>query len=385
MLAPMTSLEILDKLVAFPTVSRDSNRDLIEFVRSFLAERNIEAELICTADGQKANLFATVGPKNVPGVMLSGHTDVVPVDDQNWSADPFRMRVSAGRAYGRGTADMKSFLACALSLVGRMAGTKLSKPIHLAFSHDEEVGCVGVRFLIDELAKRLVKPRFAIIGEPTLMRLATGHKGKIAARATCCGVEGHSALAPKALNAIHLACDFVGFIRHSQQEIVEAGSRDEDYDVPYTTLHVGRIEGGTALNIVPGKCTVDFEIRNIGRDDGTAILDRLTEGAMRIAMKRRDAFSQADIRVDVVNQYPGLATPMDSEVVRFVSRIVDHPNPFNVAFGTEAGLFSSRLGVPAVVCGPGSMDQGHKPDEFVALNQIEACDRMMDRLLDECR
>ena len=261
----MTSLEILDKLVAFPTVSRDSNRDLIEFVRCFLAERNIEAELICTADGQKANLFATVGPKNVPGVMLSGHTDVVPVDDQNWSADPFRMRVSSGRAYGRGTADMKGFVACALSLVGRMADTKLSKPIHLAFSHDEEVGCIGVRFLIDELAKRLVKPRFAIIGEPTLMRLATGHKGKIAARATCCGVEGHSALAPKALNAIHLACDFVGFIRQSQQEIVEAGSRDEGYDVPYTTLHVGQIEGGTALNIVPGKCTVDFEIRNIGR------------------------------------------------------------------------------------------------------------------------
>jgi acetylornithine deacetylase len=385
MLAPMTSLEILDKLVAFPTVSRDSNRDLIEFVYCFLAERNIEAELICTADGQKANLFATVGPKNVPGVMLSGHTDVVPVDDQNWSADPFRMRVSSGRAYGRGTADMKGFVACVLSLVGRIAGTKLSKPIHLAFSHDEEVGCIGVRFLIDELAKRLVKPRFAIIGEPTLMRLATGHKGKIAARATCCGVEGHSALAPKALNAIHLACDFVGFIRQSQQEIVEAGSWDEGYDVPYTTLHVGRIEGGTALNIVPGKCTVDFEIRNIGRDDGTAILDRLTEGAMRIAMKRRDAFSQADIRVDVVNQYPGLATPMDSEVVRFASRIVDHPNLVNVAFGTEAGLFSSRLGVPAVVCGPGSMDQGHKPDEFIALNQIEACDRMMDRLLDECR
>jgi acetylornithine deacetylase len=385
MLAPMTSLEILDKLVAFPTVSRDSNRDLIEFVRSFLAERNIEAELICTADGQKANLFATVGPKNVPGVMLSGHTDVVPVDDQNWSADPFRMRVSSGRAYGRGTADMKGFVACALSLVGRMADTRLSKPIHLAFSHDEEVGCIGVRFLIDALAKRLVKPRFAIIGEPTLMRLATGHKGKIAARATCCGVEGHSALAPKALNAIHLACDFVGFIRQSQQEIVEAGSWDEGYDVPYTTLHVGRIEGGTALNIVPGKCTVDFEIRNIGRDDGTAILDRLTEGAMRIAMKRKDAFSQADIRVDVVNQYPGLATPMDSEVVRFASRIVDHPNLVNVAFGTEAGLFSSRLGVPAVVCGPGSMDQGHKPDEFIALNQIEACDRMMDRLLDECR
>lgn len=383
--APMTTLEILDRLISFPTVSRDSNRDLIEFVRAFLSERNIEAELICTADGRKANLFATVGPRDVAGVMLSGHTDVVPVDGQNWSADPFHMRLSDGRAYGRGTADMKGFLACVLSLVDRMTGTKLTKPIHLAFSHDEEVGCIGVRSLIDELEKRPVKPRFAIVGEPTLMRIATGHKGKIAARATCCGVDGHSALAPKALNAIHLACDFVGFIRQSQEEIVEAGSRDEGYDVPYTTLHVGRIEGGTALNIVPGKCTVDFEIRNIGRDDGKSILDRLIAGGKRIAVERRSAFPEADIRVDVVNEYPGLTTPLDSDVVRFASRIVDHPDPFNVAFGTEGGLFSSRLGVPAVVCGPGSMDQGHKPDEFVALSQIEACDRVMDRLLDECR
>jgi acetylornithine deacetylase/succinyl-diaminopimelate desuccinylase-like protein len=168
--APMTTLEILDRLIAFPTVSRDSNRDLIEFVRSFLAQRNIEAELICTADGRKANLFATVGPKDVPGVMLSGHTDVVPIDGQNWSADPFRLRLSNGRAHGRGTADMKGFLACVLSLVGRMAGTTLSKPIHLAFSHDEEVGCVGVRSLIDTLGKRPVKPDFAIVGDPTQMR-----------------------------------------------------------------------------------------------------------------------------------------------------------------------------------------------------------------------
>jgi acetylornithine deacetylase len=381
----MTTLEILDRLISFPTVSRDPNRDLIEFVRSFLAERNIEAELICTADGRKANLFATMGPQDIPGVMLSGHTDVVPVDGQSWSSDPFQTRLSGGHVYGRGTADMKGFLSCALSLASRMAGTKLARPIHLAFSHDEEIGCIGVRSLIDELEKRPIKPRFAIVGEPTLMRVATGHKGKIAARATCCGVDGHSALAPKALNAIHLACDFVGFIRQSQEEIVDSGSWDEGYDVPYTTLHVGRIEGGTALNIVPGKCTVDFEIRNIGRDDGTAVLDRLIEGAARIALQRRPVFPEADIRVEVVNDYPGLTTPLDSDVVRFASGIVDHPDPFNVAFGTEGGLFSQRLGVPAVVCGPGSMDQGHKPDEFVALSQIEACDRMMDRLLDECR
>src|ERR1700733_11383329 len=226
----MTTLELLDKLIAFPTVSSESNRSLIDFVRLFLAERGIESELFCADNGRKANLFATVGPKDVPGVMLSGHTDVVPVDGQHWSTDPFRMTVSDDRAYARGAADMKGYLACVLSLVDRMASASLKTPIHLAFSHDEEIGCVGVRSLIEGLEGRVVKPRFAIVGEPTLMRIATGHKGKIAARATCCGIAAHSALAPKALNAIHLACDFVGLIRHSQEEIACGASQDDDYE-----------------------------------------------------------------------------------------------------------------------------------------------------------
>lgn len=380
----MTTLDLLDKLISFPTVSSESNRGLIDFTRLFLAERGIESELFCADNGRKANLFATVGPKNLPGVMLSGHTDVVPVDGQPWSSDPFRMIVSDGRAYGRGTADMKGYLACVLSLVDRTAGANLEMPIHLAFSHDEEVGCIGVRSLIKGLENRLVKPRFAIIGEPTLMRIATGHKGKIAARATCCGIAGHSALAPKALNAIHLACDFVGLIRRSQEKIACGDSNDEDYEIPYTTIHVGRIDGGTALNIVPNQCTVDFEIRNIGEDNAQTVLDQIIDGAGEIAIRQRPQFPGADIRVDVLNSYPGLATASDAEVVNFVSKIVEQPRTLKVAFGTEGGLFSTRLGVPTVVCGPGSMEQGHKPDEFVALSQLEACDRMMDRLLKQC-
>ena len=380
----MTTLELLDRLIAFPTVSRDPNRALIDFVRDFLAERGIAAELFEAEDGRKANLFATLGPAGVPGIMLSGHTDVVPVDGQDWTKAPFRMTVESGRAYGRGTTDMKGFVAAALRLADRAAREPLAVPIHLAFSHDEEIGCVGVRSMIDALATRAVRPRFAIVGEPTSMAIATGHKGKIGARATCCGVEGHSALAPRALNAIHFACDFINAVRARQERIEHEGARDDGYDVPYTTLHVGRIGGGTALNIVPNRCTVDFEIRNIAEDDADAILHDLMDEAAAIASRRRNAFPQADIAVEVFNTYPGLDTPSDAEVVRFVTGLVEAPTLRKVAFGTEGGLFTSRLGVPVVVCGPGSMDQGHKPDEFIALDQLGACDRMMDRLLQAC-
>ena len=380
----MNTLELLDRLIAFPTVSRDPNRELIEFVRQFLAERGIGSDLYLAEDGRKANLFATIGPADKPGVMLSGHTDVVPVDGQNWSKDPFRMALADGNAYGRGAADMKGFLACALLLADRAAQESLTTPIHLAFSHDEEIGCVGVRSMIDGLETRAIQPRFAIVGEPTLMRIAIGHKGKIGARATCCGVAGHSALAPRALNAIHLACDFIDSVRERQNHIERDGARDDDYDVPYTTLHVGRIDGGTALNIVPNRCTVDFEIRSIEQDDAGALLDRLMNEAATIAGRHRGAFPQAHIGVEVFNDYPGLATPADAEVVRFVGGLVPSQDLSKVDFGTEGGLFWKRLGVPVVVCGPGSMDQGHKPDEFIALDQLEACDRMMERLLQRC-
>ena len=381
----MPTLDLLDRLVAFPTVSRDPNRALIDFARQYLADRGVEAELFEAEDGRKANLFATIGPPDVAGVLLSGHTDVVPVDGQTWTTDPFRLAVNKGRAFGRGTTDMKGFIASVLHLVDRIDSGSLRTPIHLAFSHDEETGCVGVRPMIASLAARGLRPRCAIVGEPTSMRIATGHKGKIGARATCCGVAAHSALAPTALNAIHLACDFVAGVRTRQDELARHGARDPDYDVPYTTLHVGKIMGGTALNIVPDRCTVDFEIRNIAADDAEAILNGLMDATGTIASRSRPAFPDADIGIEVFNRYPGLATPRDAEVVRFVADLVGASDTCKVAFGTEGGLFTEQLGVPVVVCGPGSMDQGHKPDEFIALDQLEACDRMMDRLLERCR
>lgn len=377
----MTTLDLLDRLIAFPTISRDPNRELIAFVQAFLGQHGIACEIIATPDGRKANLFATIGPTDRSGILLSGHTDVVPVEGQAWSADPFRLRVENGRAFGRGAADMKGFLAAALSLAAQAAREPLETALHLAFSHDEEMGCVGVRSLIDHLATRSVRPRLCIIGEPTSLRVATGHKGKLAARATCCGVEGHSALAPKALNAIHLACDFVGLLRSHQERIAATGARDADYDIPYTTLHAGVIAGGTALNIVPNRCTVDFEIRNIAQDDASAVLNRLLDDAAQLVAARRADFPAAEIAVEVTNDYPGLATPVDAAVVSFVQALVGDISTFKVAFGTEGGLFDARLSIPTVICGPGSMEQGHKPDEFITLDQLEACDRMMDRLL----
>lgn len=377
----MQTLEILERLIAFPTVSRDPNRELMDFVARFLSERGVSCELIFAEGGRKANLLATIGPSDRAGIMLSGHTDVVPVDGQIWSRDPFRLHIDDGRAYGRGAADMKGFVAASLRLADIASKAELTTPLQLALSHDEEVGCIGVRSLIDRMNKSSVRPRFCIVGEPTSMRVATGHKGKIAARATCCGTESHSALSPRALNAIHIACDFVGHLRKKQSDLVEKGARDESYDIPYTTVHVGIITGGTALNIVPSRCTLDFEIRNVAEDDADEILAGIRAYGEKLEARERDRFADARVSVEVLNSYPGLSTPEEAEIVNFMRHLVGNPATMKVAFGTEGGLFAEQLGISTLVCGPGSMEQGHKPDEFVSLDQLAACDRMMDRLL----
>ncbi len=377
----MDSVALLDRLIAFPTVSRESNLELIGFARDLLAEHGIGARLFGSPDARKANLFATVGD-GPGGVVLSGHTDVVPPDGQAWTSDPFRLTERDGRLLGRGTADMKGFLACALRAATLAAGRGLRRPLHLAFSYDEELGCLGVRDMLDRLAASGLRPEFCIVGEPTGMAVMTGHKGKIAARATCCGTAAHTALAPRALNAIHLATDLVGRLRRRQALLAEGVSRDAAYDVPYTTLHVAHIAGGLVPNIVPDRCDVAFEIRNIGADDAGAVLRDVEADAAELVRAARRRFPQADIAIEVTNDYPGLDTPLDAPVVS-LARALSGPGPLGkVAFGTEAGLFQRRLGVPCVVCGPGSMEQGHKADEFVTRDQLERCDRMMDALLD---
>ncbi len=378
----MSTTDILRDLIAFPTVSVNPNRDLIDYCAGILEGIGAEVTIIEDETGTKANLYATIGPRDRPGVLLSGHTDVVPIDGQDWTVPAFELTEADGKLYGRGTADMKGFVASALNAAIDASKRDIQTPLHLALSYDEELGCVGVHSMIDMLAAAPFRPMFCIVGEPTLLSVATGHKGKTGCQAVCKGQEGHSALAPFALNAIYLANDLILAIRDLQVDVIETCGHDDGYDVPYTTLHVGVIQGGVALNIVPNVCTFRFEIRNIVEDDPEPILDRIRAAAAEILAKAQAEFPEADIEIEVTNRYPSLGTPENAEVVSFVKSLSGSNGTMKVAFGTEGGLFDQKLGVPTVVCGPGSMMQGHKPDEFVSVEQLAKCDEMLTKLVE---
>ncbi|HTW75058.1 MAG TPA: acetylornithine deacetylase [Steroidobacteraceae bacterium] len=382
----MNSLQILDRLIGFATVSREPNLALIEYVQDYLAACGVACRLYRDPVERKANLYASVGPADRGGVLLSGHTDVVPVDGQAWSCDPFRLQQRGERLFARGAADMKGFLACALRAAALAAARPLQLPLQLAFSYDEEVGCLGVRSLIDDMARWHERPRFCIVGEPTALRIAVGHKGKIALRARCHGRAAHSAYPHLGVNAIHLATDLVGRIRERQQRIERHGTHDPAYAVPYTTLHVGVIRGGAALNIVPEHCELEIEIRHLASDAPQRLVDELRADADAVLADpaRADSPAAARGRIDleVIQGYPGLETPADSAVVELTAALTGHRECTKMDFGSEAGLFSERVGVPTVVCGPGSIEQAHQPDEFIALDQLQRCDAMLDALLD---
>ncbi len=375
---------IFEGLMGFDTVSSKPNMGLMGYVQGLLEKAGIDSVLIPDVAGGKANLYATTGPDGVGGVMLSGHTDVVPVEGQAWTVPPFALTERDGRYYGRGAADMKGFVACAIAAMIDAAKRPLRVPLHLALSYDEEIGCMGVGSLIDMLDAAPVRPRFCIVGEPTGMQVATGHKGKIALRATCLGREGHSALAPLALNALHLAADFVVAVRAIQARVAAEGLRDGDYDVPYSTLHVGKLNGGVQVNIVPNSAVVDFEIRSLAGEDTDALIAELRAAAEAIVAPLRAEFPEAEIRIDRLWDYPGLGTPSDAGVVNFVKALTGANGTMKVAFGTEGGLFDARLGIPTVICGPGSMAQGHKPDEYVAVEQMARCQAMLAALIARC-
>lgn len=364
-------LDFLDRLIAFPTVSRDSNLALIEWAREVLAEAGVRVELFPDETGAKASLLATLGD-GPGGLLLSGHSDVVPVEGQAWTSDPFRATTRNDRVYGRGAADMKGFLACAVEAMANAARRPPARPLGLAISYDEEIGCVGVRPMLAALAARGLRPDLVLVGEPTGMTLATGHKGKVAARLRCTGVPAHSALAPTGLNAIHLAADFLADLRAEQARLAAAGARDPAHSVPYTTVHAGLMAGGTALNIVPAHASLDFEIRNVAAEPIEPILDRLFATAARLQAAEAERFPEARVAVEIVNAYPGLGTDPDHPALARLVALVGR-DVHKVDYGTEGGLFHEALGVPVAVCGPGFMEQGHKADEFVSLEQLERC------------
>jgi acetylornithine deacetylase len=377
-----TTLQYLEKLIAFPTVSRDSNLALIDFVAHELKALGITSMLVHNEEGTKANLWATIGPADVSGVALSGHTDVVPVEGQNWSSDPFEMVSRGGNLYGRGSADMKGFIAACLSLAHLAVKRTLHTPTHFAFSYDEEIGCIGVRRMLDMLKTMPVRPRLCIVGEPTMLQVVTAHKGKLGYRVTAHGLEAHSSLAPIGANAIYMACDLIAEIRRIQDDIAANGLRDGDYEVAYTTLHVGKMAGGEVMNIVPNLATFDFEIRYLPEDDGQAIFQRIKAAAETVAAKFQIVFPQARFEFRTLQSYPALNTPVDSEAVNFVRALTGGNSTGKITFGTEGGLFQQELGIPAVVCGPGNIAVAHKPDEYVSEEQLALCDAMLVRLLD---
>jgi acetylornithine deacetylase len=379
-------IEILSALVAFDTTSRNSNLAIIDWIERHLDGLGFESERIYDATGRKANLHATIGPAEVPGYILSGHTDVVPVDGQVWSGDPFSLRVADGRAYGRGVCDMKGFLAVCLTSAEKMRADELKRPIHLAFSYDEEVGCVGARGIVERLAKRPVKPLGCFVGEPTQMSVVIGHKGKRSVRVKVRGFACHSSLAPQGVNAAEFAALLVAHIRGLADRLAAEGARDAMYDVPFSTPHVGVLRGGTALNIVPDEAEIVFEVRTIGADDPDVLVEGIVRHARETLEPRMTAVEPAaGFDFHVFAGFPGLDTVPEAEVVTLAKSLAGSNRHSKVAFGTEAGLFEYIAGVPSVVIGPGSIDQAHKADEWIALSELEKCARFVERLVERCR
>ena len=375
-----STLDLLRQIIEFDTVSRHSNLAMIEWIREYLGRYGIESTLIFDATGKKANLYATIGSPDRPGLLLSGHTDVVPVDGQNWSTDPFELVEKDGRLFGRGTSDMKSFLAVVLAQVPAFASATSSTPINLAFTYDEEVGCQGAPSLLEHIASLPTRPRYCVIGEPTNMKVITAHKGNKRYRCEVHGHESHSALAHRGVNAVEIAADLVYRLRTMARQRAEFGPFDRDFDPPYTTIHTGTIHGGTAMNIVPKDCAFEFEFRYIPGDDPLKYLALLKEQA--VLLEKEMTGVSADARIDFVfkSQYPALSTEESAEVTSVAKSLSGSNATGKISFGTEGGLFQ-EAGLPTVICGPGSIEQAHKPDEWITLDQIALCEEFMQRLV----
>ena len=376
-----TAIELLARLVAFDTTSRNSNLGIVAFIEDYLSAHGVASERVSTPDGQKASLFATIGPADVAGVALSGHTDVVPVDGQRWDTDPFELTRRDGRLYGRGTTDMKGFLACVLAAVPDFARRRLGVPIHLAFSYDEEIGCVGVRPMLGEFGARLPRPRLAIIGEPTGMTVVDAHKGPARWQIDITGRAAHSSMAPLGVNAITYAGRILGLLDGLERELMDRPP-DQRFDPPYPTLQVTELAGGTASNIVPVSARIGFEVRALPGLEVQAIERRVVDFAeARCLPEMRRVAQEAAISVRLVNYVPPFAADAASDVVPLVLRLLGQNRTFAVSYATEAGLFQDA-GVPSVVCGPGNISEAHTANEWIAASELEKCSVFLARIAD---
>jgi len=374
------SIEILSSLVGFNSVSSLSNLPVIEFIENYLKGFGVHCQRVPSPDGKKSNLLVRIGPEVAGGIILSGHTDVVPVEGQPWDTDPFKLTQRGEIFYGRGTSDMKSFIAVCLAMVPELIAAAKEKPIWFAFSYDEEVGCLGAPYLLDYVVKNIPLPAFAIIGEPTLMQVVTAHKGVISFETTVHGLEWHSSQPHKGINAVQIACRLVNFLAQLHGEMAESGMRDERFDPPHSSVHVGTIQGGTARNIIPRECHFQWEIRPLPGERYEVLIERFQNYCNEQLAVMKKTFDGADITTRSMSRMAGVTLPAHANAsCNLVMRCAHTNRELAVSFGTEAGVFNDH-GVPAIICGPGDIQQAHKPNEFIERSQISACVEFMLRL-----
>lgn len=376
------TLDILTDLIAFESVSSESNLDLIAYINQRLDQLGTRTHLTLNEDGNKANLFATFGdPEADGGIVLSGHTDVVPVEGQDWSTDPFVATNADGRIYGRGACDMKGFIACAMAFAPQFEDMAKTRPIHLAFTYDEEVGCLGAQVMLKDLAASGRRPALCIIGEPTMMKIIEGNKGCCEYTTHFTGLEGHGSMPDKGVNAIEYAVHYVSRLLDIGATLRTRAPEASRFDPPWSTIQIGRMAGGIARNIIAGSCSVEWELRPVQASDFTFTQEQIRGFVETDLLPRmRAVHPDAAILTETIGEVAGLEPMSQSEAVALVRALTGNTDPTEcVAFSTEAGLFQ-ELGIDTVVCGPGSIDQAHKPDEFVALDQLSACLEMMEGL-----
>ncbi len=376
-------LSILRRLIAFDTTSRNSNLDLTDYVKALLDDLAVPYRLTYDDECRKANLLATLGPADATGgYVLSGHTDVVPVDGQDWKSDPFDLTESNGRLYGRGTADMKSFVAVVLAALPEFLQRGLNEPVHVALSYDEEVGLVGVNRLIADMGRAGIRPAGCIVGEPTRMGIVASHKGKRSYRCRVRGLEAHSSMAPGGVNAVEYAGAAIAFLQTLSRRYRTQGPFDDDYDCAHTTVHVGTVAGGTALNIVPAECTFEFEFRHLPEDNPDAIFGEVQAFVERdLLPEMRAVHPDAGITYEPLAVIPSLDTAEDAQITQIAKAIAGVDSVGKVSYNCEACLFD-EAGVPTIICGPGDIDQAHKPDEFIEVAQVAKCEAFMKGLMD---
>ncbi len=378
-----TTEELLARLIGFDTTSRDGNIPLIEFVEDYLDGWGIPHLRVDYEQGRKTNLFATIGPDIAGGIVLSGHTDVVPVDGQDWTSNPFELTERGGRLYGRGTCDMKGFIAVALAMVPEFKQARLKTPIHLALSCDEEVGCKGVRPLVAHMRDHLPRPRAVLVGEPTSMKVVNAHKSAVTFSTEVTGHEAHSSLTHQGVNSIMVAGELLAEINRIRREVETRGDPSGRFDPPYSTVHVGVIEGGTAKNIIPRRCSFQWETRLLPSADPAEVPQRFEAFARTLEPAMKKLAPETGIANKTTNVVPALAPEPDSPAEHLALHLASANGTHAVSYCTEAGLFQ-QAGIPSVICGPGSIEQAHKPDEYIDVSELRKCEVFMGKLIWQC-